>query len=124
MFKEQAHEIDCSIVTPEKVLKASGHLDKFSDAMVKDVKSGEPFRVDHLLKSELENKVKSEKITNILKKLENNLLKLDEIDEVIEEFDIRSPQTGNKLSKTEPFNLMFQTNVGPYGQYKRFFSKL
>lgn len=30
--------------------RTSGHVDKFADFMVKDVKSGECFRADHLLK--------------------------------------------------------------------------
>lgn len=30
--------------------RTSGHVDKFADYMVKDVKNGECFRADHLLK--------------------------------------------------------------------------
>ena len=50
------------MLTPENVLKASGHVDKFADLMVKDLKNGECFRLDHLIKAHLE-KVKSEKKT-------------------------------------------------------------
>ena len=32
------------------VFRTSGHVDKFADYMVKDVKTGECFRADHLLK--------------------------------------------------------------------------
>lgn len=32
------------------VNRTSGHVDKFADYMVKDVKNGECFRADHLLK--------------------------------------------------------------------------
>lgn len=32
--------------------RTSGHVDKFADYMVKDVKNGECFRADHLLKGE------------------------------------------------------------------------
>ena len=48
--------------TSETVLKASGHVDKFADLMVKDVKNGECFRLDHLIKAHLE-KVKADKKT-------------------------------------------------------------
>lgn len=73
--EEQILEIDCTMLTPEPVLKwvfvcpfipksehwssywviwlcfrTSGHVDKFADYMVKDVKNGECFRADHLLK--------------------------------------------------------------------------
>ena len=36
------------------LLKASGHVEKFADLMVKDLKNGECFRLDHLIKSSLE----------------------------------------------------------------------
>ncbi|MGH0139698.1 UNVERIFIED_CONTAM: hypothetical protein FKN15_042985, partial [Acipenser sinensis] len=48
--EEQILEIDCTMLTPEAVLKTSGHVEKFADFMVKDVKNGECFRADHLLK--------------------------------------------------------------------------
>ena len=38
-------EVECPAVTPEAVLKASGHVDRFTDAMVKD----EKVRFDRLL---------------------------------------------------------------------------
>ena len=43
-------EVECPSVTPEIVLKASGHVDRFSDLMCKDVKTLDCFRADHLLK--------------------------------------------------------------------------
>lgn len=36
--EEQILEIDCTMLTPEPVLKTSGHVDKFADFMVKDLK--------------------------------------------------------------------------------------
>lgn len=42
---------DVSFV-PFYVPRTSGHVDKFADYMVKDVKNGECFRADHLLKGE------------------------------------------------------------------------
>jgi len=32
-----------------KMYRASGHVERFADFMVKDVKSGECFRADHLI---------------------------------------------------------------------------
>lgn len=60
ILRFQMLEVECTMITPEKVLKASGHVDKFADLMVKDEKNGECFRLDHLIKAHLE-KVKSEK---------------------------------------------------------------
>ena len=51
------------MLTPETVLKASGHVDRFADLMVKDMKNGECFRLDHFIKSHLE-KVKADKKTD------------------------------------------------------------
>lgn len=34
--------------------RASGHVDRFADLMVKDIVNGECFRLDHLIKSHLE----------------------------------------------------------------------
>ena len=55
-------EVDCTVLTPEAILDASGHVARFADLMVKDTKNGECFRLDHLIKAHLE-KVKSEKKT-------------------------------------------------------------
>lgn len=33
--------------------RASGHVERFQDYMVKDVKNGECFRADHLIESKL-----------------------------------------------------------------------
>ncbi|RYQ83000.1 hypothetical protein Ahy_B10g101613 [Arachis hypogaea] len=40
VLEENMLEVDCPYVTPEVVLKASGHVDKFTDLMVKDEKTG------------------------------------------------------------------------------------
>ena len=41
-------------MTPEMVLKASGHVDRFTDFMVRDVVTHDCHRADHLLKAALE----------------------------------------------------------------------
>uniref|UniRef100_A0A9J8BMJ9 Glycine--tRNA ligase n=1 Tax=Cyprinus carpio carpio TaxID=630221 RepID=A0A9J8BMJ9_CYPCA len=61
--EEQILEIDCTMLTPEPVLKTSGHVDKFADYMVKDVKNGECFRADHLLKAHLQKLMSDKKCT-------------------------------------------------------------
>lgn len=59
VLEEQMLEVDCSILTPEPVLKASGHVDRFADYMVKDTKNGDCFRLDHLLKNYWEKMMKT-----------------------------------------------------------------
>lgn len=70
VLADQMHEIDCPALTISPVFKASGHIDRFSDFLVKDVVTNECFRVDHLIKShlqrlcekDLENKERYEQI--------------------------------------------------------------
>merc|ERR1712241_1177901 len=92
VLEEQMLEVDCTMLTPETVLKASGHVDKFADLMVKDVKNGECFRLDHLIKAHLE-KVKSDKKTpqETKDRCDDLVVKLDnmgaaEYSEIIKEF--------------------------------------
>jgi len=42
VLEENMLEVECPAVTPEAVLKASGHVDRFTDFMVTDVKTGGP----------------------------------------------------------------------------------
>ncbi|KAL6659665.1 hypothetical protein ACP70R_002494 [Stipagrostis hirtigluma subsp. patula] len=50
VLEENMLEVECPCVTTEVVLKASGHVEKFTDLMVKDEKTGTCYRADHLLK--------------------------------------------------------------------------
>jgi glycyl-tRNA synthetase len=49
VIEEGMYEVDCSILTPEPVLRASGHLQRFTDLMVRDLQTGDCFRADRLL---------------------------------------------------------------------------
>ncbi|KAG0413209.1 hypothetical protein HPB47_009653, partial [Ixodes persulcatus] len=69
VLEEQMLEVDCTVLTPEPVLKASGHVERFADLMVKDMKSGECFRLDHLIKAHLE-KLSADKKTTAEQKAE------------------------------------------------------
>jgi glycyl-tRNA synthetase len=53
-------EVDCTMLTPEKVLEVSGHVGKFADWMCKDKQSGEIFRADHLVEEVLKDRLKSD----------------------------------------------------------------
>ncbi|KAL7976436.1 hypothetical protein Chor_008385 [Crotalus horridus] len=119
--EEQIFEIDCTMLTPEAVLKTSGHVDKFADFMVKDVKSGECFRADHLLKAHLQ-KLMSDKKCAAEKKMEmeNVITQLDnynqeQLADLFVNYNVKSPLTGNDLTAPVSFNLMFKTSIGPGG---------
>lgn len=47
-------ELDTTIMTPATVFETSGHVARFADWMVKDTKTGDVLRADHLVKGVLE----------------------------------------------------------------------
>ncbi|CCK68585.1 glycine--tRNA ligase KNAG_0B01380 [Huiozyma naganishii CBS 8797] len=61
VLEEGMLEVDCTMLTPYEVLKTSGHVDKFSDWMCKDTKTGEIFRADHIVEEVLEARLKGDR---------------------------------------------------------------
>ena len=61
VLEENMLEVECPAVTPEIVLKASGHVERFTDFMVTDLKTGECYRADHLLEAILEGLLEDKK---------------------------------------------------------------
>lgn len=127
VLEEQLLEVDCTILTPEPVLKASGHVDRFADVMVKDLENGQCFRLDHLIKGHFEKMLSDKKQPppEVAKEIEVILARLDgysrdEMNAVMRKYDMKSPITGNKLSDAIDFNLMFSTEIGPAGGIKAF----
>jgi glycyl-tRNA synthetase len=47
-------ELDTTCITPAPVFETSGHVARFADWMVKDTKTGDVLRADHLVKNVLE----------------------------------------------------------------------
>ncbi|KAI8544110.1 hypothetical protein RHMOL_Rhmol08G0269900 [Rhododendron molle] len=122
VLEENMLEVDCPCVTPEVVLKASGHVDKFTDLMVKDEKTGTCYRADHLLKDFCKEKLerdpnitaeKAAEFRHVMAVLDD--LSAEELGAKIKEYGITAPDTKNPLSPPYPFNLMFQTSIGPSG---------
>src|SRR3954470_8768043 len=53
MFVEEREDmfgVDAAILMNQKVWKASGHVDTFTDPLVEDLETKQRFRADHLLK--------------------------------------------------------------------------
>ena len=61
VLEENMLELDCTALTPEDVFKTSGHVDKFSDWMCKDPKTGDYLRADHLVENVLEARLKGDR---------------------------------------------------------------
>lgn len=114
VLEDDMLEINCSNIVPHEVLKTSGHVDKFSDNMVKDLKNGSVFRADKLIEEHVQKTIAKkknmkpedrEKLEKIAADVEN--YSCEELDKCIKELKIKSPDTGNELSESHPFNLMF-----------------
>lgn len=56
-------EINCTCITPHVVLEHSGHVAKFADVLVKDVKTGQGYRADKVICEWMENKLEKGKVT-------------------------------------------------------------
>ncbi|MCC6046578.1 MAG: glycine--tRNA ligase [Desulfurococcaceae archaeon] len=93
-------EIETPIIAPEVVLRASGHLEHFTDPIVECLKCGRKYRADHLIEEQLKVKVEG--------------LRGDELTKIIRESNLRCPSCGGELSKVMEFNLLFRTTIGPY----------
>ncbi|KAI9465828.1 glycyl-tRNA synthetase [Lactarius psammicola] len=61
IIEEHMLEIDSTIMTPAPVFETSGHVARFADWMVKDTKTGDVLRADHLVKSVLEARLAGDK---------------------------------------------------------------
>lgn len=126
VLEEQMLEVDCSMLTPEHVLKASGHVERFADYMVKDIKSGECFRADHLIEAHFEKMLADKKVKDDLKKEVRAILPLidgmskDDMQAAMRKYNMKSPLTNNELTDPMEFNLMFSTSIGPSGAMKGF----
>ena len=89
--------------------------------MVKDVKTGACYRADHLLEAHLDKLLESKDL-DPKKAEEYKLIRCQadtynkhEMTKIMQECGVTAPETGNTLTPAEPFNLMFQTQIGPTG---------
>jgi glycyl-tRNA synthetase len=97
-------EIESSIITPEKVFEASGHLAHFKEPLVECLKCKRRFRADHLLQEQA-------KMTDT----ETEKLTLKELAKTLREKDTSCPECDSKnWGEPKYFLTMFQTTIGPY----------
>lgn len=61
IVEEHMLELDTTIMTPAPVFETSGHVARFADWMVKDIKTGAVLRADHLVKNVLSARLVSNK---------------------------------------------------------------
>lgn len=122
VLEENMLEIESTNLTPHCVLKTSGHVDKFTDLMMKDMKDGTCYRADKLLEEIIEKLLEDEMLPDAKREeyrhiyAQADAYSAEEIGTILrEQFNAKAPLTGNDLSDPFPFNLMFGTQIGPSG---------
>ncbi|ATY66458.1 glycyl-tRNA synthetase [Cordyceps militaris] len=141
VIEENMLELDCTSITPEAVLKTSGHVDKFADWMCRDPVKGDFLRADHLVETVLETRIANNKLTPAdtsskskaeqfdeatIQQYKGILAKIDnydgpELGKLIEDLDIRNPNGNGKVEAPTAFNLMFKSTIGPSSAAPVFF---
>jgi glycyl-tRNA synthetase len=104
-----ALEIETANIVPEPVLRASGHLDAFTDPMVSCKSCKTPFRADKLLEEHYEKKHMGEEAAQVKR------MDAVQLDAAIRKEGIRCQRCGGELGKVEKFNMTFRTQIGPAG---------
>ncbi len=102
---EDMVELESTLIMPEQVFQASGHLAHFTDILTKCADCGKAYRVDHLL---LERGVPCPEG-----------LTAKALDILLRQSGNQCPECSGSLSTAEPFNLMFQVDIGSYGGTQR-----
>lgn len=97
--REDVVGIDGTIISHPKVWEASGHVANFDDVFIQCTKCNERYRADHVV----------EEVLNI----HAAGLKADDLDKLIRDNHIRCLKCKGEYGKVEPFNMMFQTFIGP-----------
>jgi len=90
-------EINCPVIAPEPVFKASGHVDAFSDMYVECTSCGETYRADHLATEKHPNPAS---------------LNEEELDQLLKKHEVKCLECGGELTSPKRFNLMFKTSIG------------
>lgn len=110
-------------MTPAVVFKTSGHVDRFSDWMVNDTKDDTPYRADKLMEEYCETALADSKnppkpeVRADLERIERDAGAMNgaQLKECFDKYGVLSP-SGNPISDPFPFNLMFQSSIGPSGK--------
>lgn len=123
--EEAMLQMECTNLTPSVVLETSGHVERFTDFMVRDEVTGDCFRADKLLEDAIDDFLADKANADLTVEEKEEHLKVqrqadaytaDELDKKLKEYKVMS-QTNkdNKLTFPFPFNLMFKTTIGPEG---------
>ncbi len=95
-------EVSTPIITPHKVLEASGHVENFKDPMTECSNCKRRFRADQLVKEATG--------------LETEGMSLEQLGALLKERHVKCPECGGELGPPQYFMTMFKTSIGPYGE--------
>ncbi len=97
--KDENHfEVEGSLIIPEKVFEASGHLAKFNDPLVQCKSCKSMFRADKIIEDKLKQNADG--------------LSPEELDEIISKNKLKCPSCEGDFMNAREFNLMLKTEVG------------
>ncbi|HEY5620576.1 MAG TPA: glycine--tRNA ligase [Candidatus Bathyarchaeia archaeon] len=93
-------EMSTPIITPHRLLEASGHVESFKDPMTECTQCKRRFRADQLVKEQTGTETEGLSLEQL-----GNLQK-----------NVKCPECGETLSAPQYFLTMFKTSIGPYGE--------
>jgi glycyl-tRNA synthetase len=99
---EGFYEIESPTIMPEEALKASGHVDHFTDPLTECKDCLNVFRADHIINESTGKDVEG--------------LPNDELSRILSEEKLMCPHCGGHLTHVWSYNLMFQTIIGSKGK--------
>ena len=102
IIREGFYEIESPTIMPEEALKASGHVDHFTDPMTECKECMEVYRADHIIEDAINQEVEG--------------LDDQKLTEILSENQIVCPKCGGHLTHVWSYNLMFQTLIGAKGK--------
>ncbi|TMI25852.1 glycine--tRNA ligase [Candidatus Bathyarchaeota archaeon] len=95
-------EVSTPIITPYKLLEASGHVENFKDPITECTQCHRRFRADHLVKEQTGTETEG--------------LSLEQLGELMRSKGVKCPECGGVLGAPQYFMTMFKTSVGPFGE--------
>lgn len=98
-LEDNIFEVETSIIQPEKVFDASGHLKSFIDPITQCKKCKSIYRADDLIEEITKEFVEGKKP--------------EELTRIIREKNIKCPKCGGELADVKVFNLMLKTFLSP-----------
>jgi glycyl-tRNA synthetase len=98
--RDDMMEIDGSQIMSNSVFKASGHIGKFTDPIIRCTNCSSTFKADKFV-SESTGENVSERTSN------------SDIDAIVKKYNIRCPNCKGEFGNVSRFNMMFKVEIGP-----------